>query len=252
LATPVQFSNGPLPQAPNATLTSAIAASGAATPTVDVATYLPAAGPFLLVIDDERLEVDTIAGTTLSILAGGRGLEGTSPVAHSSGAPVYQVLSAATLARTIDDRAAKGWLDKATGGNVTLSTTAGVYSDIVTGGVFTPGVNRRLKVLVWFAANLLIGGSGFSTADTWQAKWVVSVGGGAFADVPPGPTYLVRAQVAQTMRYGVAPQMLDYVTGPTPATLQFKWQMSKTSGAATVTSDWQSTTHQLVEDVGPV
>lgn len=104
MANAIQHANGPLPQAANCTLTGSIAASGGGTVTVSSAAFLPAKGPFLVVVDNERLEVDSISGTTLTFLAGGRGLEGSSAAAHSSGASVYQVLSAANLARVIDDR----------------------------------------------------------------------------------------------------------------------------------------------------
>jgi hypothetical protein len=100
----IQLANGPLPQAANTTLTSTIPSSGAATPTVASAANLPAKGPFLVVVDTERIEVDSISGTTLTILSGGRAQEGTSAAAHSSGASVYQVLSAATAFRMVDDR----------------------------------------------------------------------------------------------------------------------------------------------------
>lgn len=104
MANQIQFANGPLPQAPNTTLTGSIASSGASSPTVASAANLPTKGPFLIVVDNERIEVDSISGTTLTILSGGRAQEGTSAAAHSSGASVYHVLSAATVVRAIDDR----------------------------------------------------------------------------------------------------------------------------------------------------
>jgi hypothetical protein len=107
MANAVQISNAPLPQpAPNTTLTGSIASSGGGTVTVASAANLPAKGPFLIVVDNERIEVDSISGTTLTYLSGGRAQEGTSAAAHSSGASVYQVLSAATLVRLVDDRTA--------------------------------------------------------------------------------------------------------------------------------------------------
>ena len=100
----IQLANGPLPQAANTTLTASIPSSGSATPTVASAANLPTRGPFLLVVDNERIEVDSISGSTLTILSGGRAQEGTSAAAHTSGASVYQVLSAATAVRLVDDR----------------------------------------------------------------------------------------------------------------------------------------------------
>jgi hypothetical protein len=142
----IQFANGPLPVAPNTTLTSSIAASGAASPTVASAAFLPAAGPFLIVVDSERILVDSISGTTLTILAGGRAQEGTTAAAHSSGAAVWQVWSVATLARHIDERAAKGLVPgaffEATGNDV--ARAPGVNTDMFV--TFTADATRRYKV----------------------------------------------------------------------------------------------------------
>jgi hypothetical protein len=133
---------------------------------------------------------------------------------------------------------------------VTLSTTAGVYSDIVVGGTFTPVSGRRYKLLYWAGGNLLVAGSGFATTDYWVMKFQVSVGGGAFADVPPGAWYIARAQVAQSMRYPVPVGIADYLS-LSAATLQFKVAATKASGASTVTSTMETDNHLLIEDIGP-
>lgn len=118
--------------------------------------------------------------------------------------------------------------------NVTLSTTAGTYSDIVVGATFTPAATgRRYKITYAGGDNLVIGGSGFTTSDTWLMKIQVSVAGGAYADVQ-GPWYITRAQVAQTMRYAIPPGEVNYVAA-SGSTLRFKAAATKSIGASSVT-----------------
>ncbi len=160
---------------------------------------------------------------------------------------------AGQLIRASDSRA----VDYATNtSNVTLSTTAGTYTDLVTGATFTPVSGRRYRVSFYGGDNLLVAGSGFATSDVWKLKMQVSVAGGAYADLVPGPMMIVRAQVAQTMRYAIPNFISDYLAGST-STLRFKVAASKTSGAGTVTSTMETATGAspfvlLVEDVGEI
>ena len=135
--------------------------------------------------------------------------------------------------------------------DVTLSTTAGTFSTLVEGTAFTPVSGRRYKLSFWAPGNMLIGGSGFATTDTWQSKFQVSVGGGAYADLaaPNGPAYIARAPVAQAFRYPIPDRTADYVAA-SASTLRFKVVATKASGAATVTSTLEADFHLLVEDVG--
>ncbi len=140
--------------------------------------------------------------------------------------------------------------------NVTLSTTAGVYSDIVVGNVFTPVANRRYLCTFYGGDQMLVAGSGFATTDAWRIKFQVSVAGGAYADLVPGNGYLARCYVAASTRYIIAPSISDYLAGSI-ATLQFKVQAAKSSGAGTVTSTLETGTGAapftlLVEDVGEI
>jgi len=160
---------------------------------------------------------------------------------------------AGQLIRASDSRA----VDYATNtSNVTLSTTAGTYTDVLVGNTFTPVSGRRYRVSFYGGDNLLIGGSGFATSDMWKLKMQVSVAGGAYADLVPGPMMIVRAQVAQTMRYAIPNFISDYLAGST-STLRFKAAASKTSGAGTVTSVMETATGAspfvlLVEDIGEI
>ena len=140
--------------------------------------------------------------------------------------------------------------------NVTLSTTAGVYTDVVLGHTFTPMSGRRYLVTFYGGDNLFISGSGFATTDTWKLKFQVSVAGGAYADLVPGPMYIARAPVAQAFRYPIPMFISDYLAG-SASTLNFKPMATKFSGAGTVTSTMETGTGaspfvMLVEDVGEI
>ena len=258
MATPVQFANGPLPQSANTNLTQSIASSGGGTVTVGSATYLPAAGPFIIVVDNERIRIDSISGTTLTFASGGRGLEGTTAAAHSSGASVWQVVTIATLAQHIDDRASKGviFLGQQSS-NVTLSTTAGTYSDIVVSGSLAVTGGRRYRIMTSGGNNILAGGSGFATSDTWQQRLQVDEGSG-YGDLPLGgsASYVMRLEVAVTTRQPI-PVKVAYYEPSADDTVTFRWQMSKTNGASTVTTTVDATSAatplaMIVEDVGAV
>ncbi len=160
---------------------------------------------------------------------------------------------AGQLIRASDSRA----VDYATNtSNVTLSTTAGTYTDLVTGATFTPVSGRRYRVSFYGGDNLLVAGSGFATTDTWRLRFQVSVAGGAYADLVPAGYQIARAPVAQTFRYAIPAGESDYLAGST-STLRFKAAASKTSGAGTVTSVMETGTGAnpfvlLVEDIGEI
>ena len=253
MAAPVQMANGPLPQAPNAALTSSIPSSGGGTVTVGSAAFLPAAGPFLIVVDNERIEVDSIAGTTLTILSGGRAQEGTTAATHASGASIYQVLSVNTLARHIDDRAAKGIVDYASSPtDVTLSTTAGVFVDIIIGNAVTLTVGRLYRVTVVPGAYMLIGGTGPAVNDTWKFRLHRDIGGGY---VSMGRSQSMRMNVVSGGIVDLQP-LVGFFSPATTGTVTFKAIGSKTAGAATLTSTISTDAGEglielFVEDVGP-
>jgi hypothetical protein len=254
---PIRFSNGPLPPAPNTILTQSIPASGGGTVTVADATYLPSAGPFLLVIDTERLLIDAISGTTLTYSAAGRGVEGTTAAAHASGAAIYQTLSVATLARHIDDRAAKGTVDFAQIlSDVILSTVAGTYTDVVVGNPIAVQAGRRYRLTCSGPENILIGGSGLALTDTWIQRFQVDEGAG-YIELPlGGPSYVFRMLALNATR--IAPVVkVSYYVPAADTTVTFKWQMAKLTGAGTVTTTLVTAAGATpltlaVEDIGAV
>jgi hypothetical protein len=172
----------------------------------------------------------------------------TTRTAYPGSATVGSTLTAAQV-----NALPGGWVTKNTlAGPVTLSTTAGTYTDVIVGDLFTPvSANRRFLVRVWSNGNLFISGSAFTTSDTWLMKFQVSVGGGAYADVAPVGWYIARAPVAQAFRYPIPHATNDY-EATTAASLQFKAAATKSSGASTVTSALEADFHLLVSDDGPI
>jgi hypothetical protein len=253
MAAPIQFANGPLPQAPNTTLTGSIPSSGGTTVTVAAATYLPAVGPFQIIVDNERIEVDSISGTTLTILSGGRAQEGTTATSHSSGANVYQVLSVANLARHIDDRAAKGVIDQAeVTSDTTLSTTAGTYSTIISTGNIPLLAGRLYKITATIGAYLLIGGSGGAANDTWRFRIYRNIAGGGAATMRTNAAGRINVASGGVV---TLPVMTGTFSPPADGNVDFLVQGAKTAGASTVTSTvsvdaGEGYSQILVEDVG--
>jgi hypothetical protein len=141
--------------------------------------------------------------------------------------------------------------------NAVLSTTAGTYTTVIQNAsdIAIPLVSgRRYKHTFIGGSNLLVAGSGFATSDVWYLKLQVSTNSGSsWADVG-SPSYIVRAQVAQSMRYAIPQFNRIYDPGADSTTTRFRWQATKASGAATVTSTLESGVNApfglMVEDVG--
>lgn len=68
--------------------------SGATSLVVTSATTFPTSGNFRLLIDSEYLLTTVVSGTTFTVT---RGIEGSTPAAHNSGATVTEVLTAGAL-----------------------------------------------------------------------------------------------------------------------------------------------------------
>jgi hypothetical protein len=157
------------------------------------------------------------------------------------------------LIRASDSRA----VDRATNtSNVTLSTTAGTFTDVVVGNTFTPISGRRYKATFYGGDDLNVAGSGFATTDQWKAKIQVSVAGGAYADLVPGYWHIARGQFAVAMRYAILVGISDYLASST-STLRFKVAATKLTGASTVTSTLETQSGAsplvlLVEDIGEI
>lgn len=86
------------------TLTGSIASSGGGTVTIAASTNWPtgASYKFHVIVDPlnssaEKILVDSRSGTTLTYSSGGRGADGTSPTAHSSGATIWVCITALDL-----------------------------------------------------------------------------------------------------------------------------------------------------------
>lgn len=86
------------------TITNTIAASGAVSIQITSATGWPdgSTAPFVVVVDAgtasiEKMLVASRAGTTLTVESGGRGYDGSSAQAHSIGANIWVVASAAAI-----------------------------------------------------------------------------------------------------------------------------------------------------------
>lgn len=80
--------------APKTTLASGIGTGDTSITVVDGTGYpTGGSGPFFIVIDrglstEEKVKINTRTGNTLAVFASGRGVDGTSAVAHSSGAEI--------------------------------------------------------------------------------------------------------------------------------------------------------------------
>jgi len=95
-----QYANAPQLSSPSSawTTTSGSVTSGDTSLTVASASAFPSSAQFRILIDDELLLVTAGAGTTTWTVT--RGIESTTAAAHSSGASVYHVLTAASLLRS--------------------------------------------------------------------------------------------------------------------------------------------------------
>lgn len=81
--------------------------SGALTLAVDSASTFPTAGDFRIIIDDELFTVTAVSTNTFTVT---RGVEGTTPAAHSDNAPVTHILTSASLMNLIYNRGISGTL----------------------------------------------------------------------------------------------------------------------------------------------
>lgn len=136
--------------------------------------------------------------------------------------------------------------------NVTLSTTAGTYTEVVTANN-VPVVFGRIYLVTFYGGdNLLSGGSGFATSDTWKMKLEVDTGIG-FVDIS-GPWTMARAYVASGHRYHIPVGMARWVADVTGAS-DFQASATKASGASTVTSTLETGSGAtpfalLIEEIG--
>ncbi len=83
------------------TLSAAIATAAATSCTVTDATAFPTTGNFRIKIDGELLLVTRVSGTTFTVT---RGIEGTTPATHASGAGVIHLLTKGSLEARVANR----------------------------------------------------------------------------------------------------------------------------------------------------
>jgi hypothetical protein len=140
--------------------------------------------------------------------------------------------------------------------DVVLSTTAGTYTDVVESSAFDAVAGRAYRVMFSGGHDLLIAGSGFATTDAWEYKFQRDVGSG-YGDVAPlsGPKYIVRSNVAIAMRYAIPVHIAYYLPSADAAGVTVKLHARKQSGAATVTSELETSAGATpfridVEDIG--
>jgi len=99
-----QFVNSANP----ATTLSSSYTSGASSMSVGSVANLPSAGDFIILVDSEFFLVSAIAGSGPCTLTVAGAQEGSSAANHSSGANVYCILTAGTLAQVLADMSQSG------------------------------------------------------------------------------------------------------------------------------------------------
>jgi hypothetical protein len=138
---------------------------------------------------------------------------------------------------------------------IVLSTTAGTYTQIVETPAFNVLAGRCYKISFFGSSNLLVAGAGFTTTDSWDHKFQLKVGAGAYADAADVTiiTRIFRLQVAAATRAPIPNHTAIYRPAAN-ASVQVQLAATKSSGAATVTSQYEggpsSAFYILVEDLG--
>jgi hypothetical protein len=139
--------------------------------------------------------------------------------------------------------------------NTTLSTTAGTWTDVIETADAPVEVDHVYMVTMSGSYDLVTGGSGFATSDTWEYKLQRSLNsGGSWQDVG-GRQIIARAWVATGFRYIVPPFVRLYTPSTDAPTVRWKVVARKAAGAATVTSVIETLAAEcpyeiLVEDCG--
>lgn len=119
--------------------------------------------------------------------------------------------------------------------SVTLSTTAGTFTDLIS--VTVPCVSGRKYKVTFQGFDLLSGGSGFATTDQWLLEVL------AGATILNGVKW--NANVAIAGRYSVPTITGRFVAGST-GNVTFKARGTKSVGAATVTSSVEADANHLI------
>jgi hypothetical protein len=137
-------------------------------------------------------------------------------------------------------------------GDITLSTTAGTYTTLVEKTGVSCKAGRLYEITFSGADNFLTGGSGFATTDNWRHRLARKIGAGAYATMKAQA--LIRCHVAAAQRYPLR-VLIGYFSPSSDATVDFKCEMTKVAGAATVTTSVQNDAanngmHLMIKDIG--
>jgi hypothetical protein len=116
--------------------------------------------------------------------------------------------------------------------DVTLSTTAGTYTTLITGNAVTVKAGKQYRVEVICGAYLLSGGASFATGDTWRFRLERDDGGG-FTEMASNKAVRTNVAIAAV---APTPNLVGYYSPATDDTVTFRARASKTSGNVAVTS----------------
>lgn len=126
---------------------------------------------------------------------------------------------------------------------VTLSPTAGVYSNLVTVANVDVVAGRYYRCTMAGGHSFVTGGSGFTVGDFWEFTIERDVNNsGVWGQLPGAPIILrVRANVAVAARFPV-PVLVGWYLPTGAASVDFRARAAKGGGASTVTTDVQTAT----------
>lgn len=124
--------------------------------------------------------------------------------------------------------------------DVTLSTTAGTYTEIMRTTAFTAKTGRRYKITLSGGMRFVVGGSGFAAGDAWAQKCQVSVNAGAYGELAEGGREFTAVSQAAASGTFHIPTLIAYYTAVGNDSLSFRWLAAKLSGAVTVTTTYQA------------
>jgi hypothetical protein len=141
-----------------------------------------------------------------------------------------------TVVQSYSRGADTGWRTE-TANDVTLSTTAGTYTTLLEILDIDLWENRLYEVVFSGADNLLSGGSGFAAGDQWRWRIHRRFAGGVYSGIEAQAS--IRATATAAQRYPVR-SIIGYFSPPVDGVCDFKVEMAKISGAATVTSSVQN------------
>jgi hypothetical protein len=148
----------------------------------------------------------------------------------------------------------RGCIDLGTStSDVTLSTTAGTFSDIVSVANVPVVGGRRYRVTYDGGHSFVSGGSGFAVGDNWEFHLQRNEGAG-YGELTVPVRKRVRANVAIAARFPI-PTLIGYYEPAADDTVSFKMRAAKIGGAATVATALETSAGSFpfsiaVDDIG--